>query len=139
MTSQEILDQSIETAHPPRQRSARTDASMRDGDSGRGNPSEDDVSDFLTDADTGDATGDDTNRPPEELEEGPGPSESRPHAEDAVGQPPFNGYDGLTVAALRKMLVSMPEDSIRQAAEYERKHRARKTLLSYMNQRLNNA
>jgi hypothetical protein len=42
------------TAHPPRQRSARTDRSMRDGDSGHGNPYEsdgDEVDAFLTSTD----------------------------------------------------------------------------------------
>ncbi len=41
--------------HAHRQRSARTDASMRDGDSGHGNPGENPEDDFSIDNDVGDS------------------------------------------------------------------------------------
>lgn len=46
------------TSQGPRQRSARTDPSMRQGDSGQGNPLENETDFLSTDNDAGDAFGD---------------------------------------------------------------------------------
>jgi hypothetical protein len=51
----ELPSQSLPTPPAPRQRSPRTDPSMRDGDSSHGNPYEMEGSDIGTDNDTGDA------------------------------------------------------------------------------------
>ncbi len=139
MTSRDFGEQREAEALPPRQRSARTDPAMRDGDSGHGNPSDEMWADFSTDADTGDAVGDDTTIAPEEMETGPGPSITRPRAEDARGEAPFNDYDGLTIPVIRQRINHMSQDDLRGVAAYERTHRGRKSLLAFMNRRLNAA
>jgi hypothetical protein len=139
MTTDDLMDQAAGTGLPPRQRSARNDPTMRDGDSGHGNASEEMTSDFSTDADVGDAVGDDAMDAPEEMDSGPGPSPTRPAAEGANDEPPFNDYDGLTVPVIRQRINHMSPDDVRRVAAYERTHRGRKTLLSFMNRRLNAA
>lgn len=139
MTTEDFSDQAAGAGMPPRQRSARTDPSMRDGDSGHGNPSDDMGADFTTDGDTGDAVGDDTLYAPEEMEGVPGSSKGMPRDEGAEDEPPFNDYDGLTVTVIRQRVNLMSPDEIRRAAAYERTHRGRKTLLAFMNRRLNAA
>ena len=60
----------------------------------------------------------------------------RPRSESANGKPPLTHYDQLAIAAIKQEIQNLTADELRPIAEYERKHRNRKTLLSYIQRRI---
>lgn len=153
------------TEHP-RQRSARNNEEMRDGDSSHGSPEYDGPNyEYDSDRDIGD-----TAPVPEELESEeagvleavPGDQDARPleadppahtglhptdeadeefdeggpDAANGAGGLPLENYNGLTVRQIMDRLNGLPTDKIRRVKDYEQSHRRRKTLLVYLERRL---
>jgi hypothetical protein len=138
MVDLSALEQDRDYQPTGRQRSARTDPSMRDGDSGHGNPYEyapvDDEP--TTDNDVGDEVdeGDDellasvgaadgTPAVPADLTTRPPP----PTVSDAL---PIPGYPNLSVPEIIGRFGTMSREQLERVVEYESRHRKRKTLLT---------
>jgi hypothetical protein len=150
------------------QRSARNDPSMRDGDSGRGNPNESGADPDSTDADVGDAAGVEFDTDKSELVREGVPVEPEGHAAqpaDAPGEPglsadavgalveaddrsdqnhalqtlPIDGYQHLTVPQIVAKLDTLSPGEVRAVREYEAAHRKRKTLLTQLDRHLKGA
>lgn len=111
--------------------SARNDPSMRDGDSGHGNPHEyaGDEAAFDSDSDTGDTVPDDGVTDElfaDEMDEA---------AAEEVGTTtrlasPVPDYDRLNIADVLERVNGLSKGELRLVASYEHAHRNRKTLLA---------
>jgi hypothetical protein len=113
----------------PRQRSARTDPDLRDGDSAHGNPYEPaaDERALDSDADLEDATAADEAR--EQL------TGREPEAAGVVGletepEMPVVGYGRLTIPEVMERVNGLSADELERVISYEAAHRNRKTLLA---------
>ena len=141
----------------PRQRSARTDPAMRDGDSAHGNPYEtagDEVA-LDSDSDVGDSSATEeavegvlsgrTGRQtvtvdPDRLdtladghtgpEDEAAEDEEEYAAEAAEAGLPIAGYEGMTVAEIVEQARRLSAADVNSVAAYERRHRNRRTLLA---------
>ncbi len=148
--------------HHHRQRSARTDSSMRDGDSGHGNPGENPEDDFSIDNDVGDSE-EDANHSPDLLEmipdrhgaDGVDPEADPGLLEDVEFDPtspaltyrrevppdtvlpiPIAGYDKLKIMDVVASASDLGTDELMEVIAYEESNRNRKTLLTRLNRQL---
>jgi len=146
-----------ELHHAPRQRSARTDPSMRDGDSGHGNPDENPEDEFSIDNDIGDTENDERGTaeflemiPDRHGADGIDP-DAEPDGEDddipalarrgevegtAATVGPMNGYDKLKISEIVSRAEKLSPGEIAALLRYEAANRNRKTLATSLNRLL---
>lgn len=148
-----MLDPIDTHSHAPRQRSARNDPAMRDGDSAHGSPYEaaGDEESLDSDSDVGDTAaaaeglrvtaGRNTSSvDPDALDRladgHAGPEAEAEYEEEeeteaaADANLPIAGYEGLTVAAVAEQAAGLAADDLRRVLDYELAHRHRKTLVA---------
>ncbi len=132
------MEAHIDITRQPRQRSARNDPAMRDGDSGHGNPYEyaGDEAALDSDSDTGDTVPDDgvtDELLADEMEE----AVAREVGEFAHPTSAVPDYDRLSIPDVLERVNGLSRDELRLVASYEHAHRNRKTLLAKLERLIN--
>lgn len=143
-----------------RQRSARTDASMRDGDSGHGNPGENPEDELSSDNDIGDSEDAETIHPDpleqfpdrhgadgRDLEEAESAEETPTDLEmpafdsdlapvEAPAVVFFNEYEGMKIPEIVARAELLDDTALRELVVWETAGRNRKTLIAKLNRLL---
>jgi hypothetical protein len=125
----------LDTPDPQRQRGARNDPDMRDGDSAHGNPYEPAGDEVAIDSDTDMADTATRDEAAEQLSDA-GREATAPPVTEPGPEMPIAEYEKLTIPEVLEQANGLSKDELSEVAAYERAHRNRKTLLAKLDRLL---